>query len=211
MSALESFSGKSLKEVKVGWSLKDFTDFPCIQDWKEWLYYQISMDANFKEIDKEMDKYLSDLYTNKNFYFWKEKKFDYFEWVKHIFLKKDEFRKKYDNACVLSVSETAECVSEWKKEWAISVLWALDFILWANKKWSCYLLSETKSRIFLEVAYNWLLLNRQQTSRDELKKETQLQRENYTKFMEAIKVNQSYLERLNDKWTVKTKHTLNSR
>ena len=73
------------------------------------------------------------------------------------------------------------------------------------------MLAKVKTDIFLEIAYNWLLLNRQQVTRDQQKEYIQNQRENFWDVLEAMRVNQAYIERLNKKWTSKTKHTLNSR
>lgn len=212
--AIQDFTWKKdLNTITVWWSLKNFQEFPCIQDWSEARYFQIAMDENFKSIDKDMDDYLKNLYENKNFYFWKEKKYDYYDALEHIFSQKDDFRKKYYSACVKSLDETASCVENKNSDynWSVSVLWALDFISWSWWAGSCFLLWDVKSSIFLDIAYNWLLLNKQQVSRDNLKLETQSQRGNYARLTEAIRINQSYVERLNSKWTSKTKHTLNSR
>lgn len=216
-AAIKSFIWKSNSKLIWVWgSLKDFTDFPCIQDSEEARIFQIAVDENFKEIDKEMDEYLKNLFESKNYYFWKEKNNNYIEWIEHIFLKKDEFQEKYNEACRISFMETADCTKNLahkdpKEQASISVVWALDFINWQKNSWSCFSLAWVKSNIFLEVAYNWLLLNRQQVSKDMQKQYVQTQRENYWKVLEAMRLNQSYIERINSQWTSKTKHTLNSR
>lgn len=214
--AIEDFTWKKdFKKIVVWWSLKDFHDFPCIQDWVEERFFQIAMDENFKEIDDEMDNYLKDLYNNKDFYFSDSSEYDYFDALEHIFLKKYEFKKRYDSACIKSLEEVSTCL--WKKtkdssyKWTVSVLWVLDFISWSWWAWKCFLLADLKTNIFLDISYNGLLLNRQQNFKDKLKLETQVQRENYWRLLESMRVNQSYIERLNSKWTSKTKHTLNSR
>lgn len=216
-SALENFTWKNnSKYISVWSSLRDFHEFPCIQDSAEARVFQIAIDENFKDIDKQMDKYLKDLYSSKWFYFWEWKKYDFFDWVNHIFENQKKFLKMYSDACSKSLEEASECTKNLafentKDQWSTSVLKALELISWANASWSCYLLAKTKSSIFLDIAYNWLLLNLQQVSRDQHKLYVQWQRESYWKLLEAIRINQSYVERLSSKWTSKTKHTLNSR
>ena len=216
-AALKSFTGKdNLKYIWVWWSLRDFKDFPCIQDSDEARIFQIATHENFKSIDKELDQYLKDLFESKSYYFWKQRQGTYFEGIEHIFLKKDEFKKRYTEACTKSYEETGECTknsayAEKASQQAVSILWAINFISWNRWPWSCYLLAKVKTDIFLEIAYNWLLLNRQQVTRDQQKEYIQNQRENFWDVLEAMRVNQAYIERLNKKWTSKTKHTLNSR
>lgn len=203
-SAIKSFIWDKKKDIIiVSWSLKDFLDFPCIQNWDEARVFQIAMDENFSKIDKEMDKYLKDLYESKWYFFsWQN---SFFEWIEQIFLKKDEFKKRYNEACTLSLKETIECTKTWEQN-AVSILWAINFIHWANGSWSCFLLGETKSNIFLEIAYNWILLNSSQNFKDSHKKYVQDEREAYGRLLETMRINQSYIERLNSKWPSKTKH-----
>lgn len=203
-SALEAFIWKKQRDTMiVWWSLKDFKDFPCIQNWDEARVFQIAMDENFSKIDEEMDKYLKDFYDSKWYFFewWNS----FFEGIEQIFLKKDEFKKRYNEACAVSLTETLECTKSGEQN-AVSILWAINFIQWAKGSGSCYLLADTKSNIFLEIAYNWLLLNSSQIFKDRHKEYTQNQRDAYGRLMEAIRINQSYIERLNSKWTSKTKH-----
>lgn len=205
-SALKSFIWKDFENMTVWWRLRNFSDFPCIQAWDEAIAFQIATDENFSKIDKDMDNFLKELYKSKNFYFswWQS----YFEWVQQIFLQRDEFKKRYDKACVQSFSETLECVNDGENK-ALSVLWSLNFIWWAQKSGSCFLLWKTKTDIFLDIAYNWLLLNSTQVWRDKHKEYVQKERDAYSDLMRTMKVNQSYIERLNSKWTSKTKHTYN--
>jgi Skp family chaperone for outer membrane proteins len=41
----------------------------CLQDVPERRVFQIAMDKNFREIDEEMDKYLTNLANSKDVYF----------------------------------------------------------------------------------------------------------------------------------------------
>lgn len=208
-SALESFFWKKITNNLTVWSsLKDFSDFPCLQSWDEARAFQIAMDENFKKIDKDIDKFLKNLYESKSFYVSSEN--SYFEWIEQIYAQTDTFKKRYYQACSESFKETAECTTDWWKK-AVSILWAIDFISWANWWWSCYKLADAKTNIFLEIAYNWLLLNYSQVEKDKLKDYTQTEREAHSRLSEAMRVNQWYIERLNSKWTSKTKHTLNSK
>lgn len=214
-SAIKSFSWKdNMKYIWLWGRLKDFEDFPCIQDSAEARAFQIAMDENFKKIDKDAEKYLKDLYGGKNYYFWKWSSSDFFDWVKDIFQKKDDLKRMYDEACIKSFNEAKDCVddiSSSEPKIATSVLDSIDFLNWWQWSWACFLLSKAKTDIFLEVAHNWLLLNRQQVSKDQHKEYVQHQRDKNGKLLQAMRVNWSYLEKLSYKWTSKTKHTINSR
>lgn len=210
-SALEDFLWTSkIYTIKNAWRLRDFTDFPCIQAGYEARVFQIAMDENFKKIDDEANEFLKNLSEVKNFYFWPDKQATYYDWINDIYKLRDDFKKKYENACQVSLSESAECLDlnkEQNQKW-VSVLEAINFISWANNSWDCYLLAEVKTKIFLDVAYNLLLVNKDATSKDQFREFNWKQRENYWLLLEAVRVNQSYIERLSSKWSSKTKHTL---
>lgn len=208
-SALSTFLWwKDLKFISNAWSLKDFTDFPCLQAPFEDRVFQIILDEKFSEIDKEMDEYLKNLYDNKTFYFWKWKSFDFFDWLAHIFSKKDEFKKRYEDTCKIIIEESFACVKTFlgeKKIWAVSNSAPTDFLTWTKS--DCNQLAKLKSDIFLDISYNWLILNLSQVFADEVKKFSQKQRENYNDLLDEIRINLSFIERLLFKWNEKTKHT----
>jgi hypothetical protein len=54
------------------------------------------------------------------------------------------------------------------------------------------------------------LLNKQKLEKDKKKEYTQVQRDNYLELSQDVRVNQMYIDRLNSKWTSKTKNTLNN-
>lgn len=208
-SALEAFMWKNnFKNIRVWWSLKDFTEFPCIQDSSENRTFQIAMDANFKKIDKDSEKYLKDIYDGT--FGWDNNSF---EDIESLFIKMDELRKNYKDSCEKSFEETLDCTKYYGREKpisSVSVLWALSFIKGSSWKESCVAFSDLKVKIFWEIAYRWFLLNKQKLEKDKKKEYTQVQRDNYLELSQDVRVNQMYIDRLNSKWTSKTKNTLNN-
>lgn len=82
--AIVKFIGREPVSMVPGGRIKSITDFPCIQHNPEMRAMQIIMDDKFSKIDNEMNKFLNDLYTSKDFYFSKNGDFDILDAVDQI-------------------------------------------------------------------------------------------------------------------------------
>lgn len=199
---LASFLKRPPEDVMINaWSLKDFTEFPCLQASLETRVFQIIIDEKFSEIDKIMDEYLKNLSENKSYFFWKDKKSSYFDWIVDIYTKSDFLRKKYKKACEEATFEVAECL------WSVIATSSVNYISGWWHKQTCQLFFEAKLKVFSELSYNLLLLNKEQVSKDEYKLYTQNQRTLYGALSDAVMINEAFVWRLSKKWTVKVKHT----
>lgn len=181
-------------------------DFVCLQsNNKEEIVYQIVLDKKFKEIDEEIETYLSGLESEKDKYFWPDKKESYLEWVQQIY---DDFKiywkywEKYLELCSPSswdesiLKETMSCL--W---WEISNLWSKDFF----KDTTCMSLTTSKLDIYKEVAFDIMKYNKYEIREDNRKTHMQSQREKYDGVLDLFRINLSYMERIWKKWVSKTK------
>lgn len=198
----------------VPWeSIKDIEDFICIQDTYEKRALQIIMDLNFKEIDTEMDEYLENLSTQKDKFFAQDSEYSYYDWINEIWEKSEYFSSKYSEACSTtytealscSVNESSESSSGETSGWSMSHESLIDYI-WSNTNdstWACYWLIVYKIDIFNKVAWNILLLNKQQVLRDEKKLYEQESRTKYDNLLDIMMINIWYMERIWQKWPSK--------
>ncbi len=210
-SALKGFIWRDKKYIIPWASIKSVEDFPCLQASPERRVFQIAMDENFKEIDKLLEENLWKIYKSKDFYFWKDANYNYKDWVDYIYEQKNIFLNKYYEACQKSLEESAECLenaaySDASKRDSISIKEGKEFLQGWN--WNCYRLAQLKWNVYEKIAYNWLLLNRKQVSKDQKKQYQQGQRTKYNGVLDLIMVNLSYLERVWKKWPSKTKNPL---
>ncbi len=190
-------------------SMRGFDDFVCLQAPPEKRVAQIAMDLNFREIDEEMDIYLEELSSQKDKYFWAWE-LNYFDWVNDIRDKAREFKNSYLEACVTSYEETIECTNNFAysnpdEQQSVSIESAIDFLgTWG----SCWRLANVKTDIFIEVAYNTLLLNQQQVQSDTQKLYEQETRTKYNKIIDLFMINLWYLERIWQKTPSLTRNPL---
>lgn len=212
-SALKSFQYKDGSFMTPWASVKSIDSFICIQDSYEKIVLQIAMDENFKKVDEDMDKYLSSLSEQKNLYFWKDATYTYYDWINHIWKKSEYFKIKYSEACAETFVEATSCVKNEayknkEDQNSISVKSALEYLDTKTKdsNGDCYWLSDVKVEIFNSVAYNTLLLNKQQVLRDEKKLFEQEWRTKYNKLLDLMMINLWYMERIWQKWPSKTKN-----
>lgn len=182
------------------WTTKAIEDFVCITWTPEEVAYQVIVDLEFKPLDEEMDLFLEELETNKNYYFWIGRKKNYIEALNDIESKRKYFRNWYNKICWKNVVEIAKSCME---DETISVTTSQDYFKVAD----CNTLLETKLEIFNDVAYSILLLNKTQVKTDEKKLYDQKQRANYDMFLEILSVNFWYLERISKKWPRKLLNT----
>lgn len=207
-SALKDYVKKDGSWISPWTSLRSIEDFVCLQDTPEKRAFQIAMWENFSQIDDEMDKYLEDLSTSKNFYFWKDAQYSYLDWINHIWNKHYYFKEKYYSACVSSIGDVIECIKNPaylpEEVHFVTEFEASEYL--ENSNWNCYKLTDTKLEIFKEVAYNILLLNKEQVARDEKKLYDQEIRTKYDKVIDLMMINLWYIERVWRKWPSKTKN-----
>ena len=179
------------------------TDFICVKWSKEKVTYQIILDEKFKETDKEIESYLKVLEKNKTFYFWKNAKYSYLEWVENIertFWKYWEFWKKYKKNCSEIVPDALSCFEDWKT----SNVAASNFF---SEQWTdCMKLAWTKLYIGRQVAYNLLQLNKSNVRKDNHKLYVQEEKKKYNQLIDLININLWYIERIYQKWPSKTKN-----
>lgn len=178
------------------WTTNSIDDFVCrIWSYEE-IAYQVVLDWEFKKLDKEMDKYIEDLEKNKNYYFWKERKKSYIDWINDIETKKKYFRKKYIGICWTTIiSKVMSCMKDEK----VSTENTKDYF----KITGCEKLVEKKLEIFNDVAFAVFMLNKKQIKTDEKKTYDQIERKNYDLLLDIMMVNLWYLERIWKKWPVK--------
>lgn len=190
-------------------SIRTIQDFVCLQDVPEARIFQIILDEEFRKIDDEMDIYFDSLTNSKNFYFWKEAQFSYFDWINHIWDKSRYFKNKFTSSCWEIVSKVGACTINDSyllplEKPSVSNNFALDYLEWS--KWDCYKLVDIKMQIFNDVAFNILQLNKSQVSKDQKKLYDQEQRTKYNKVTDLMMINLSYIERIWMKWPSKIKN-----
>ncbi len=190
---------KDCIEANERMSAKSIEDFVCItSESKERIAYQIVLDKEFKELDKDMDKYIEKLEKNKTRYFWANRAWTYIDWLNDVDEKRKEFYSKYMQLCWTTIVwETSACLEDWKT----NVYTAMDYF---SDQWiPCRELVDVKMDIFDKVTFNVLMLNKMQVRKDEKKIYDQWQRRNYNKILDIMMVNFGYLERIRQKWTWK--------
>ncbi len=202
-NALKDFIWRDKAFIKPWASIKSIEDFPCLQAPYEERVAQIIMDENFKKVNKNVEDELKNMYKSKDFYFWKDAKYTYIDWLRYIFSKSNEFLDSYNSACENSILELQSCFNN---NPSISVDLAGKFLVWSNR--DCYALAKTKTRIFWDIAYNSLLLNKRQISKDQKKLYQQWQRTKYDGVLDLLIINLSYIEKIWKAWPSKTKNTL---
>ena len=186
---------------------RSITDFICIKWSLDERIYQIVLDEKFKELDKDINKYLTDLETNKSFYFWKDAQKSYIEWVDEIernFAIHWKYWKKYKKLCWTEwiLQDVITC-SDDKSTPNILSKGYLDNGDKDNP-WVCMNLAITQLYIAKAVAFNILHLNKQQVKDDEHKIYVKQERKKYDELIDSMNINTSYLDRILKKWPSKT-------
>lgn len=206
---------REILAYKEDWSY-DNDHFVCINKTPEIFTYQIILDAKFKEIDDEIEDYISKLEENKWYYFWKDKEKSYLEAVNNIadiYNTTGKFWKLYYEVCNGLSEEVLKC--KWDSLLK-DVFWtgstdsvemknAADYF-W-DKPTLCTKLANQKLAIYKKVSYDILLLNKLAISQDEKKTYVQEQRSKYDILLSKYLINKWYVERIWAKWPSKVKNT----
>lgn len=192
---------KCLEEQSTHRSVKDFV---CIQWSYEEIVYQIVLDDKFKEVDEEVETYLSNLSKSKDYYFWKDKQEDFISWIDLIEKKlwvAWEYAIKYKSICSLDywwiIPDVLSCL-----EWKTSISVSKDFF--DNSR--CTDLYKTKLAVYKQIAINTLKENKQSILKDNHKLFTQIQRWKFSYLVDLVRINLWYIERLWQKWPSKSKN-----
>lgn len=183
-------------EANKSWTSKSIEDFVCIIGTREEISYQIVLDMKFKDLDDEMDTFIEDLETNKNKYFWKDREWNFIDWLNDIDLKKKYFKKEYSNICWIEIAkEIMSCNTNEKT----SIANARNYF----QETDCMALVDIKLTIFDDVTSSVLKQNKQQIKADEKKEYDQKERSNYDKLMDFMNQSIWYVERVWKKWPSK--------
>ena len=208
---------KSCHAANQSDSTREIQDFVCLADkWNPQYYtYQIILDKRFQAIDEQVEKYLSDLETNKWFYFGNQKQQNFVDGVKNItniFQPTGEFWKQYMQACSNIAQEVLSCQQDEtlkdiypNKTSSVEIWNALDYYPSANT--DCVALTNQKLDIYKQVWFDILYLNKTAISTDSLKLYQQDQRSSYDKLLSKFMINLWYVERIWAKWPAKIKNT----
>jgi hypothetical protein len=162
--------------------------------------FQEWLDKHFKEIDKGIETYLTNLNKQKNHCFWKERKQNFIECINDIEKNFENYSNSYNNAC----TEILADVLDKQEDKSVSSIEATNFIEDRDSN-LCKDLYSLKIRISKQVAYDILKRNKYQILKDENKIFTQEQRKKYWELLNLIRVNIWYIERLWKKWPSKTR------
>jgi hypothetical protein len=207
---------REILAYKEDWSYDD-DHFVCINKNPEIFSYQIILDAKFKEIDSEIEEYISKLQENKWYYFWKDKQKSYLDAINNIadiYNTTGRFWKLYYEVC--SGAALAEELLECKKEawlsdlfwtWSHSVQIANAHKYYSNTSTTCTKLANQKLAIYKKVSYDILFLNKLAISQDEKKLYMQDERSKYDVLLSKYLINTWYIERIWAKWPSKIKNT----
>lgn len=195
-------------QANLSGTTRTIEDFVCLPSTNYFdIMSQIILDKKFKEIDEDIDKYITDLEEYKDYYFGNDaqKPFtDAIDEIENVFWLQWEFWYKYMDLCDPSkdgsiVSESLACFN-----WNIPMESASGFF---DKRASntCQDLVKTKLDLNKRVSYDVLKLNKVQIKKDYDKSHMQKQRNKYDELIDEFRINLTYLERMWRKWPSKTK------
>ena len=179
-------------DANIAWTQRGISDFVCPSSKVyEQITFQVALDMEFKELDKEMDKYIEDLERYKNIYFWINKQKNYIDWINDIHTKKTFFYIEYLNICNnILKQEVIKCTDDEK----LTIIEAEWFFM--DKGSKCRVLVDKKLEIFQDITFNVLMLNKQQIKSDEKKLYDQWERRAYNKLLDIMMINFWYIERI---------------
>lgn len=188
------------------------TDYLCISsDNDEEILYNIILDKKFGLVDKKVDDYMKWLSSSKNYYFWKEKKSSFFQWVDIIGLKFGrfwEYWQEYNIVCDVArtdwvFQETLACMDAVDGDGITRLVTerAGAFFEWS----SCIQMAEKNLSIHELVAYDLMKVNKAAIRRDNRKRFMQNQRDKFENLLSLMRINVWYMERIWKKWPSKTK------
>ena len=187
-------------EAQKTWTTRAIEDFVCIPSGSsEQVMSQIILDIKFKEIDKDVEEYLTLLEEQKDRYFGinAEKTFiEAIDEIEEVFWINSWFGVRYNMACREVLQESMSCM--W---WVMKNFEATKFFPVST----CMNLYSTKLEIYKQVSYDILKLNKHQVRLDSTKEYQQQQRWMYNKLLDAFMINLSLLERIWRNWPGKTR------
>ncbi len=196
--ALNLFWVNNKKSIIPWWSISSIEDFICIQDSEENRVSQIIFDLKSREVDSEMDIFISNLYTQKDKYFSDNIDINYYTALNDIDLKATEYLNRYVSLCPEVLNETKACI------WTVTNTLSKDYLVGSD--WLCVSIWKQKVEAFKNLSYNILILNNAQTQIDKKKKYDQEIRTKYDNILDLMMINIWYLERIWKKWPSKTKN-----
>lgn len=175
--------------------------FVCIaSENRERVVYQIVLDEKFKEIDKLIeDEYLTTLEEAKDRFFWPDASENYINASDEIEAKFAKYSqtwywKDYQEIC-------------WAWDWSI-IIESMSCLGWESntqviydyfKASTCMELAEFKLYIYKQVAYDILLVNKLNVMQDSAKLHLQGERGNYDELLDAMNINEAYIDRISKK------------
>lgn len=199
---------KECLEANQNWKNREITDFICRDSKNPFdIIFQIALDEEFRKIDKLAEQNILDLEKNKDKYFWPNAKSNILEAVDEIereYSIYGDIWKAYNNACLPKnedsiFKKTFSCFENWiPSEAPIDVL---DNSTCTNLAW-------TKLRIYKQVSFDLLKINKVQVRADSKKELTQDQRKKYDSLIDLFMNNLNYLERIWKRWPSKTKDAM---
>lgn len=175
--------------ANANWSVKSIEDFVCIMWNKEDIAFQVTLDMEFKELDKEMDDYVDQLEENKTKYFWISREKTFIDWINDLHYKRNYFYKWFKDKCWRNLIDKVASCTESK---SVSTKKSKKFFIESD----CMLLVNKKLNIFEDVTNSILLLNKLQVKTDEKKVYDKWQRDNYNKLLDIMNINIWYIERI---------------
>jgi hypothetical protein len=185
---------------------KTIDDFLCIASWnREKIAYNIIIDQKFDKIDEWIEDFLESLELDKDEYFWKKAwktLFDAIPELDNLFANPATwFYKQYADICSDNsiVEEAVACADP------LTTVDASDFIKNNTGDNLCMSLAKTKLAVFRQIWTDLLKFNKHQVKKDYSKKYMQEQRTKYDYLIEKMSVNKNYINKIDNKWNVKTK------
>ena len=202
-----SYAGKYNQCVwaNQSWWARSIEDFVCIeQKWGgEDMLLQIILDEKFSEIDEQAEEYLEKLEKDKEAYFWAEPQKSFLTALDDIntnFAQYEYYWKQYNDICNGIIQEELFTCIDSVNNINISTF------LSKSETWVCESLFETKLKIYMQVAYDTLKLNRLAARQDDRKTYIIEERDKYSWILQTMLQILGYMERIVNGWVTKTKN-----
>jgi len=176
-------------------------DFICLPKsrWKSNILFQIVYSKVLWEIDKEVWEYLSKL-NDEDYILSQFSPLTTSEVIVELENKFKEFSKKYEKACSFNWDIMTK---------AFNCLWKQVYAFEATSYLSNYCLELSKKKIDVQrqVAYRILRVNYHFSQRDLREAYKEEQRSAYSDLIQKFAIHLSYMQRILNKWTVRTRDT----
>jgi len=177
------------ENTKSWGSTRSIEDFVCLTSGnKQDIAFQIILDEEFKGIDDEVERYLDGLERDKDRYFWKNKEVSYIQgidYITEIFSGDGKYWKKYYDACGVNIIEKVQSCQGWE-------IW-IKKAASAFQNGTCSELADIKLKIYEQVAFDILMLNKVQVRKDAMKQYVIQERKKYNNLLDVMMVNIWYI------------------